>query len=162
MQECPACRVVNTDLVTNCESCGRSLGVPSNGVHLATFWERTKALWLDGMLLVIPSLVLRSLGLRNVNSVGFQIAWALTAWVYFAAMESSRWQATLGKRLIGLRVTDLSGNRISFTRASGRFFASGISSIFGLGYLMALFTWRRQTLHDILASCLVWGGPAGK
>jgi uncharacterized RDD family membrane protein YckC len=77
-------------------------------------------------------------------------------WIYYAALESSSWQATLGKKILGLRVTDLAGNRISFARASGRFFGMILSSmILGIGFLMAGFTARKQALHDILAGCLV-------
>lgn len=71
-------------------------------------------------------------------------------------MESSAWQATLGKKILGLKVTDLAGNRISFARASGRFFGKILSGmILGIGFLMAGFTERKQALHDILAGCLV-------
>jgi uncharacterized RDD family membrane protein YckC len=71
-------------------------------------------------------------------------------------MESSAWQATLGKKILGLKVTDLSGNRITFARASGRFFGKILSGmILGIGFLMAGFTARKQALHDILAGCLV-------
>jgi uncharacterized RDD family membrane protein YckC len=53
-------------------------------------------------------------------------------------------------------VTDLSGNRITFARASGRFFGKILSGmILGIGFLMAGFTARKQALHDILAGCLV-------
>jgi len=71
-------------------------------------------------------------------------------------MESSVWQATLGKKTLGLRVTDLQGNRISFGRASGRFFGRIISGLtLFIGYIMAGFTEKKQALHDIIASCLV-------
>lgn len=42
---------------------------------------------------------------------------SLPVWCYFALSESSPWQATLGKRLLGLRVTDVAGNRIGIGRA---------------------------------------------
>jgi len=77
-------------------------------------------------------------------------------WLYYTAMESSRHQATLGKKALGIIVTDMSGNRISFARANGRFFGKWISGmILNIGYLMAAFTEKKQALHDILASCLV-------
>jgi uncharacterized RDD family membrane protein YckC len=77
-------------------------------------------------------------------------------WLYFAMMESSSRQATLGKMALGLVVTDMNGARISFGRATGRHFAKIISvlTIF-IGYMMAGFTERRQGLHDILAGTLV-------
>ncbi len=77
-------------------------------------------------------------------------------WLYHAYMESSRHQATLGKLALGLCVTDLNGNRISFGRASGRHFSKLITGMtFGVGYAMAGFTERRQCLHDMIAGCLV-------
>lgn len=77
-------------------------------------------------------------------------------WLYFAFLESSSWQATLGKKALGLEVTDLQGRRISFARASGRFFGKFLSVlILWIGFIMAGFTARKQALHDILAGCLV-------
>ena len=78
-------------------------------------------------------------------------------WLYFALMEGSIHQGTLGKMALGLFVTDLRGSRVSFGRASGRFFAkivTGLVPLF-LGYIMAGFTEKKQALHDMIASCLV-------
>jgi uncharacterized RDD family membrane protein YckC len=95
----------------------------------------------------------------SMGVIGFG-ALRLTAlvivWLYFALLESSAWQATVGKKAVGLRVTDLNGNRISFLRASGRFFAKFISwAIMLIGYLMIAFTAKKQGLHDMIASTLV-------
>lgn len=78
-------------------------------------------------------------------------------WLYFASMESSTHQGTLGKMALGLFVTDLQGRRVSFGRASGRFFAKFITGLipFFIGYIMAGFTAKKQALHDMIASCLV-------
>src|ERR1700722_4494452 len=77
-------------------------------------------------------------------------------WLYFSLMESSAWQATLGKKALGLPVTDLEGRRISFGRATGRYFAKIISSlILFIGYIMAGFTEKKQALHDLIAGTLV-------
>lgn len=77
-------------------------------------------------------------------------------WLYFALMESSSKQATFGKIIVGIKVTDLDGNKISFARASGRYFSKYISGlILGIGYILAGVTEKKQALHDILASCLV-------
>jgi uncharacterized RDD family membrane protein YckC len=77
-------------------------------------------------------------------------------WLYFALMESSSKQGTLGKMALGLLVTDMQGNRISFGRATGRYFAKIISgAVFMIGYIMAGFTQQKQALHDILAKTLV-------
>jgi uncharacterized RDD family membrane protein YckC len=76
-------------------------------------------------------------------------------WLYFAIFESSAWQATLGKRALGVVVTDLAGDRISFGRATGRHFAHYLSTIFLIGFLIQPFTARRQALHDLIAGTLV-------
>jgi uncharacterized RDD family membrane protein YckC len=81
------------------------------------------------------------------------------SWLYEAFMESSSYQATLGKMIFGMKVTDLSGNRISFERATGRHFAKWLSTmILGIGYIMVGFTERKQGLHDLLAGTLVRRG----
>jgi uncharacterized RDD family membrane protein YckC len=81
----------------------------------------------------------------------------LLRWLYSAYLESGEKQATWGKQVLGLYVTDLHGQRISFAHASGRFFAKMISSLIpaGIGYIMAGFTEKRQALHDMIASTLV-------
>jgi uncharacterized RDD family membrane protein YckC len=77
-------------------------------------------------------------------------------WVYFALLESSPWQASLGKRMLGLKVTDLEGRRISFGRASARYFCTLLSGfILMAGFIMIAFTQKKQALHDILTGCLV-------
>ncbi|HKF51412.1 MAG TPA: RDD family protein [Candidatus Acidoferrales bacterium] len=77
-------------------------------------------------------------------------------WLYFALLESSAWQATIGKKTLGLEVTDMAGRRISFARATGRYFGKIISGIIlMIGYIMAGFTEKKQALHDMMAGCLV-------
>ena len=92
------------------------------------------------------------LGLMTIACLGF-----LGGWLYHAKMESSSWQATLGKKALNLRVTDIYGARVSFNRATGRHFAKLITGLipFGVGFMLAGLTERRQALHDILANCLV-------
>lgn len=77
-------------------------------------------------------------------------------WLYFALMESSKHQGTLGKIVLKIKVTDIEGNRVSFGRATGRYFGKILSGmILSIGYIMAGFTEKKQALHDILASCYV-------
>jgi uncharacterized RDD family membrane protein YckC len=78
------------------------------------------------------------------------------SWLYYALMQSSSKQATLGQLVLGIRVTDLSGRRISFGRATGRYFATILTGLtLGIGYLIMLITDKKQTLHDLIASTLV-------
>ena len=79
-----------------------------------------------------------------------------TSWLYCALMESSSYQATLGKMIFGMKVTDLCGNRISFARATGRHFAKILSGlILCIGFIMVGLSERKQGLHDLLAGTLV-------
>jgi uncharacterized RDD family membrane protein YckC len=77
-------------------------------------------------------------------------------WLYFAVMESSSKQGTLGKMVLKLKVTDLNGNRLGFGRATGRYFAKWINSFaLYVGWIIAGFTARKQGLHDFIAGTLV-------
>ena len=77
-------------------------------------------------------------------------------WVYFAGFESSRSQATPGKVLMRLIVTDLEGNKATFARTTLRFFFKYISAlIIFIGFIMIAFTKKKQGLHDKVAGCLV-------
>lgn len=83
----------------------------------------------------------------------------IVQWLYEALLTSSPWQGTVGKHILNLKVTDEEGNRISFERATGRYFAKVISSLaLGIGYLMVAFTERKQGLHDLIAHTLVMKG----
>ena len=77
-------------------------------------------------------------------------------WLYCAAFESSERQATPGKLALGLKVTGLDGGRISFARATGRYFAEILSGLtLGIGYAVVAFSRRRQALHDMVAGTVV-------
>lgn len=84
-------------------------------------------------------------------------------WLYYAIFESSNKQATAGKMILNLKVTDTAGNKISFGRATGRYFGKILSSlILYIGFIMIAFTEKKQGLHDILAGCLVLDTSAEK
>ena len=88
--------------------------------------------------------------------VGLNLVLVAGSWLYYALMECSTWQGTLGKKALGLYVTDMAGDRITFGRASGRYFGKIISGLTILvGYIMAGFTAHKQALHDMMAGCLV-------
>lgn len=77
-------------------------------------------------------------------------------WLYEALLTSSSWQGTIGKRVLRLKVVDEAGNRIGFGRATGRFFAKILSSMFFcIGFIMVGFTERKRGLHDMLAGAVV-------
>lgn len=96
------------------------------------------------------STVMSAYGILSILSIVGQ-------WLYYALMESSSWQATVGKKALGLKVTDMAGEKVTFGRASGRFFGKIVSGLILLiGYLMAAFTEKKQALHDMIASTLVY------
>ena len=153
---------------------------PSHLVY-AGFWLRVVAHLIDVVLLTValvavafvvmfvgaaPSLRFHPGGNTENNPVLMLIAFVLDIviilssivgiWLYHAYLESGPWQGTVGKRLLGIRVTGMTGERISFWHATGRFFARIIATLpFCAGYIMAAFTERKQALHDMIASTLV-------
>lgn len=150
------------------------------GVQYAGFWLRFAAYLIDSLLatvafvvLLIPILVfsgvMPAIGRISrgedpadvfalVSSIFVAIALSLAGiWLYYALLESSSWQGTVGKKALNLKVTDMSGNPVTFGRASGRFFARFITELIPLkiGYILAGFTEKKQAIHDMIASCLV-------
>ena len=131
----------------------------------AGFWRRFAAAILDGLILGVVTLPLNLAfggddGYTAASS-GVQSISTVLGWLYYALMESSAKQATLGKMALGIIVTDMEGRRIGFGKATGRYFAKILSAlILGIGFLMIAFTQRKQGLHDILAGTLVIRGQA--
>jgi uncharacterized RDD family membrane protein YckC len=139
------------------------------------FWIRFVAAVIDGIIVqavVTPVVFIVGLMIGVAGAVattgrgpGIIAIWIgavfglFASWLYEAAMESSSKQATLGKMVLGMKVTDLQGNRISFARATARHFCKYISAmIMFIGYIMAGFTDRKQALHDMIAGTLVRRG----
>ena len=176
---CTRCGATNSDAGRFCSVCGAPLGMvpaaPAPAFRYSGFWKRFVAMIIDGFVFAPIAVVLfASTGIFGIimhpgqdldGMVAAMFGVTILAmvflllvgqWLYHTAMESSRYQATLGKMALGCIVTDMDGNRISFGRANGRFFGKWISSaICNIGYLMAGFTEKKQALHDILASTLV-------
>jgi uncharacterized RDD family membrane protein YckC len=115
------------------------------------FWIRVLANLIDSLLLLVPWYLLQ----RTLGPGGGLLSAAID-WLYYALMESSTNQATFGKLACGLAVTDTDGNRISFGRATGRYFAKILSAIpLGLGFAMVGWTRQKRGLHDFIAGTLV-------
>ena len=131
--------------------------------NYASFWRRLGAAIIDTLLLTGFGLIIALiLGINafSQHSMRFEFIVNLIGlveyWLYFAILESSKLQGSLGKRALGLIVTDLSGDRISFGKATGRHFAKIISFVILLiGFLMVLWDEKRQGLHDKMAKTLV-------
>lgn len=92
-----------------------------------------------------------------MGAIGFYVLIALAGqWLYEALLTSSAWQGTIGKRILRLKVTDDFGNRISFARATGRFFAKILSGMaMYVGFIMVAFMERKRGLHDVICSTQV-------
>jgi uncharacterized RDD family membrane protein YckC len=142
----------------------QALPVTKNGTY-AGFWIRVVAAIIDTIVAGTVCYLVSSIwgfGIGLTGGSGSQIVFTdfilniVINWLYCALMESSTNQATLGKMALGLIVTDLSGERISFGRATGRYFAKFISAFaLCIGYLMVAFTENKQGLHDKVADTLV-------
>jgi uncharacterized RDD family membrane protein YckC len=151
-----------------------------SAIEYSQVWRRLVAFAIDGTLVFIAGLAIvylpmrllifseaarlgskdagylwRTMPLREKSIVEFLwvISTVVVPWLYYAAQECSARRATVGKRVVGIAVTGLDGQRISFGRASARFFAR--FATLGIGYVSALFTARRQGLHDLLSGCVV-------
>ena len=156
--------------------------VNTGNVKYAGFWFRFIGYIIDDILLsiigfvislpFIGTIIFSGIALSDIDNceektflgiagiVGVVLLLVITittvSWLYFALMESSKQQATLGKMALGLKVTDMEGNKISFGRATGRYFGKILSGmIFMIGYILAGLTEKKQALHDMIAGCLV-------
>jgi uncharacterized RDD family membrane protein YckC len=167
------------DTSSSSEPAGTGIATPTvrRVAVYAGFWLRAAAYLIDVVLLalltgtvILAPLVARGaipadkpwflLTTQSKQVFAIQLLFDMACWLYFASFESSSWQATPGKRILGLVVTDMKGQRITFARASGRFFGKLLSQLLlFLGYVMAGFTPRKQALHDLLASTLVLRRP---
>ncbi len=126
-----------------------------DAIH-AGFWRRCAALMLDTLILVIPIGALRYGFFISNNELLGTLVVIVATWLYFALLESSTMQATIGKRVMDLKVTDDRGRRIGLGRATGRHFGKIVSAlILYIGYMLAGWTARKQALHDMMASCCV-------
>ena len=149
----------------------------------AGFWKRTAAYFIDSIVVQVALQVLfRVVGLFGSESIvklqqlseakaPLQMA-DLSSFLglmsiilvigicapilYFSIMESSKLQATLGKMVLGIKVVDRNGNRLTFWRAFGRKMAKILSTLtLNIGYFMAGATRKKQALHDKLAGTYV-------
>ena len=129
----------------------------------AGFWRRVGAAIIDWLLLAGFGFVIATIlgvDLTKQHSAQFEtivnLIGLIEYWLYFAILECSKLQASVGKRFLRLRVTDLSGERISFGKATGRHFGKIVSFVILLiGFLMVGWTEKKQGLHDKMAGTLV-------
>jgi uncharacterized RDD family membrane protein YckC len=173
---CPACGQLNHSTTRFCTACGSALAGPAPAFrgpvqHYAGFGRRVGAFVIDMLLvyvvLFVGGAVWITQGMKGNPQLNawilllYPAVWAV-GWLYWAGLESSGLQGTVGKRAAGLMVTDIAGQRISFGRATGRYFGKILSAmLFYVGFLMAAFTDKKQALHDMLSGTLVVLRPEG-
>jgi uncharacterized RDD family membrane protein YckC len=136
-------------------------------VRYAGFWKRLLAFVVDlgvtsliflALAIIVPILLGPRLGVPrgSVILAAGTVAWLAVTWLYWALMESSSKQGTVGMDLVGIMVTDAEGNRMSFGKATVRDFAKVASALPALaGFVMAGFTAKKQVLHDLITGSLV-------
>lgn len=131
------------------------------------FWMRVGAHIIDAILMNIIAagfgfvlgLTMVAMQVKDTDMIEFAggVIGLVVSWLYYALMESSAKQATLGKMALGIMVTDLNGGRISFGRATGRYFGQIVSALtLCIGFMMCGWTERKQCLHDMMAGCLLY------
>lgn len=133
------------------------------GLMYGGFWRRLLAYLIDSLLLLVPTfatllLIFYAPGAADIPAVTtfWVLFLLLVGWAYCAGLESSSLEGTLGKAAVGVVVTDLEGRRISFGRATARYWSRVLlSSIFAIGYLLAAFSEQKRALHDLIAGTLV-------
>src|SRR5262249_9882842 len=135
-----------------------------NTLQYAGFWLRALAFLIDSIVIFMGSAIVAAIigVIVKANGNDFDSGTAISlllifgGWFYYTIAESSERGATLGKRAAGISVVDLNAERIGFGRATARFFSKFFSAvIFYVGFMMAGFTEKRQTLHDMIVGTLV-------
>jgi uncharacterized RDD family membrane protein YckC len=141
-----------------------SLATPlaARSTSYAGFWIRTTAFVIDALILVIVSeIIVLSMRLLPESGAVTGIGTVLPiviCFVYMTVLWSSDMQATIAQKICGLRVVNaITGTKISFLRAVGRWFALQLAmAILFIGVIMVAFTQRKRGLHDMLAgTCVV-------
>jgi len=135
-------------------------------VRYAGFWLRLFAGLIDSITLAVFGFFVSAAthqisgySLAERFGPGWWMAVCLNLlihWLYYTVAESSKDQGTPGKVLLGLKVTDEAGRRISFGKANARYWSKILSGVLlYIGYFMIGFTKRKQGLHDVIAHTLV-------
>ncbi len=180
---CPQCGANNSQEAKSCASCGAQLALAAEPAikqsaalpttpKFAGFWLRTLASIIDTVLcqvavviLVLPLGFALGASMAGTSSLyeieaagqglGFVLG-VLIEWLWFTIAESSKWQATIGKKMVGIKVTDENGERIGFGKANARYWSKILSAlILFVGFVMVAFTEKKQGLHDKIAGTLV-------
>jgi uncharacterized RDD family membrane protein YckC len=165
---CPNCGYYFLGDPITCTVCGRVLprAETKTAQNLpAGFWLRAGAFALDACVVFIaisiiqwPLTRLHDHAGRElhhlIGQVNLFLFWFFPG-IYFTLLESGTWQATVGKKLVGIRVANGEGNRITFFAATLRYFSKALSLVSLIGFLLAGITRQKRALHDLLANTFV-------
>lgn len=137
-------------------------------IKYAGFWIRSLALFIDGIILILAFYIIQTLtGIELTQSYSSSESAYPESWMvdfigflisicYATLTTGSSLQATLGKKMLGLRVIRSEGSRITYLRAFGRYWATILSGItLCIGYIIAAFTDQKKALHDMIADTRV-------
>jgi uncharacterized RDD family membrane protein YckC len=144
--------------------------IQTTTVTYGGFWRRVLAYLLDGFVITILTSIV--IGLSGTSPEVWKSGYMASQdffyfmhnaplsygvmWLYYALMESSKYQATLGKMATEMIVTKEDGSKITFKDATVRFFSKILSCIIlGIGFLMIIWNKKKQGLHDKLAGTIV-------
>ena len=132
--------------------------------YFAGFDQRWMASALDWFMVLLVIIFFGLIALLSTSDKSTQIMIALSVlgiipivnFIYHVVMEASPKQATYGKQILKIKVTDLLGERIDVARSLGRNVAKILSVLtLFIGYLYSFFNSKQQCLHDVVAGTLV-------
>jgi uncharacterized RDD family membrane protein YckC len=169
MMLCPNCGKANGFIARFCQNCGTSLSEKSDyaqtEIVYAGFWRRLAAYMMDYIFITTAAALSVLVFGMMFSPPGFGwhigldyrlILGPVIPWLYWSLMESSVYQATIGKMIMGIVVIDTHGRRITFRRATVRYWSKFLSALLLLaGFIMIGFTSKKEGLHDMIAGSLV-------
>ena len=126
--------------------------------------KRFLALLIDEFILGLFAALLYYIAVRIGTYPGLvivSIIITLTGNQYGIILEASSWHATIGKKIMGLYVSDSVGNGINLSQSFLRYLGKLLTGFtFGIGYIICFFNPEKQCLHDRLAKSFVVEGDA--
>ncbi len=131
---------------------------PRPRVDYAGFGTRFIAWLIDGVIISLLGWLMGIFLGVNAFEASWGVIWFnnILSLLYFIVMEGGSKNATIGKQLVGIRVTDMQGAPIGYDKAALRNICKILSALILLiGFIMIAFTERKQGLHDSIANTLV-------